>query len=354
MICPSCGNVAESNDKHCNRCGLALTAKSQHLFNAIGTFSWIMRRALGGMFAGIIGWVVSIALNRAMIIEPSYSLTFHMVYRFAIIGAFLGSVGGIIEHSSYKAFLGGILGCIGGVLGGLINIPIITGLNTSTQLAYLIAHSCSWAVIGLFIGTTSGIIEKKRNKILIGLLAGIIGGAFGGVLGSELYWAELAQPTHSSGWLAERYIEAFAGAVAGMNLWFVIGLVEKLYIFKRKQLVGEAIKVCDSCKTKNSLKSWYCKNCGNTLQVSAPIEKLAITPYRSLERISNAFKFLSRLSMVAGVILGITIFISLLSQSIIFAIFLSVALAIFVYIISIILNSFSESIIKFTKIREAE
>ncbi|MEW6555897.1 MAG: hypothetical protein AB1349_00910 [Elusimicrobiota bacterium] len=350
MICPSCGNVADITDRYCSRCGLAMTVKSQKLFYAVGTFSWVMRRALGGMFAGVLGWLLSIALSRA--IGATSSMTVHLVVGGAIGGAFLGNVGGIIEHSSYKALLGGLLGCIGGIIGGLINRPVYN-LFADYTFAYSISHSFSWAVAGLFIGITSGLIEKNRNKIVVGLVAGLIGGAIGGGLGSELYASLLIDPNRPS-WLASRFIEAIAGAVVGINLWFIVGLVEKLYIFQRKPLSEENVKECDSCHSQNSLRAWYCKNCGRTLQVSAPIEKLKLTPYRSLERISNVFKFLAWLSAVAGVVLVLVIFVFLLFQNILLAVFVSVVLAILIYIISVLLNGVSEVIVKFTKIKEGD
>lgn len=349
MICPSCGNVSTPNDKHCSRCGLSLTIKSQRVFSAIGTFSWIMRRALGGMFAGIIGWMISQLLIQ---MGSSSSIPVNLVVGCAVGGAFLGTVGGIIERSSYKAFLGGALGCIGGILGGLMNRPVYDMFINHTYVVS-ISHSFSWAMVGLFVGMSSGLIERNIKKVSVGLLAGIIGGALGGFLGFEVYAALLIDPDRFT-WLTARVIDAIAGAVVGINLWFFIGLVEKLYIFNRKQLLQETVKTCDFCQTQNSLKSWYCKNCGKALQVSAPIEKLAITPYRSLERISNAFKFLSWLSAVAGIVLVVIIFVFLLFKDIRLAIFLSIALAILIYIISIILNSLSEIIVKFTKIKETD
>ncbi|MDD5687281.1 MAG: hypothetical protein PHE88_05555 [Elusimicrobia bacterium] len=350
MICPSCGNVTETSDKYCYRCGLAVTLRSQQLLSVVGTFSWIMRRALGGMFAGIIGWVLSIALSRA--IGSSSSIVVHLVVGGAIGGAFLGNVGGIIEHSSYKAFLGGILGCIGGVIGGLIN-RVVYDAFSSYAFAYSISHSFSWAIAGIFIGMTSGIIEKNKNKILVGMIAGLIGGAIGGGLGSELY-ASLLIDIDRTTWISEKFIEALAGAVVGINLWFILGLVEKLYIFHRKPLVEVTLKNCDICNTQNSLRAWYCKTCGKALQVAAPVEKLKITPYRSLERISNAFKFLSWLSSVAGVVLVLIIFVFLLFKNPLFAVFVSVALAILVYIISVVLNGVSEVIVKFTNLKEKD
>ncbi|OGS45691.1 MAG: hypothetical protein A2539_08030 [Elusimicrobia bacterium RIFOXYD2_FULL_34_15] len=350
MICPSCGNISEQDDKFCSRCGLFVTAQTQKLFSSVSTFSWIMRRALGGMFAGVIGWILSIALSRT--IGTSSSMTVHLIVGGAIGGAFLGNVGGIIEHSSYKALLGGILGCIGGILGGLINRPIYDYFSAHS-LAYSISHSFSWAVAGLFIGATSGLIEKNKKKIMVGVIAGFIGGAIGGGLGSGLY-VSLLIDVNRPGWITSRFIEALAGAVVGMNLWFILGLVEKLYIFNRKQLLDATEKICDFCNTHNSLRAWYCKNCGKTLLVSAPVEKLKITPYRSLERISNAFKFISWLSAVAGVVLVLIIFIFLLFKNPFFAVFVSVALAIVIYMISVLLNGVSEVFTKFIKIREAE
>jgi len=194
---------------------------------------------------------------------------------------------------------------------------------------------------------------KNKKKIMVGVIAGFIGGAIGGGLGSGLY-VSLLIDVNRPGWITSRFIEALAGAVVGMNLWFILGLVEKLYIFNRKQLLDATEKICDFCNTHNSLRAWYCKNCGKTLLVSAPVEKLKITPYRSLERISNAFKFISWLSAVAGVVLVLIIFIFLLFKNPFFAVFVSVALAIVIYMISVLLNGVSEVFTKFIKIREAE
>src|SRR5207247_3882503 len=119
MICPSCGEKVTESVRHCPHCGIALNARSVRMARAINNCGWIARRALGGFFAGGIGWILAIAFSRTASFDGTKPLAFSDLLNFfpggqalsgAIAGCFIGAVGGMIERSAYKSFLGGILG----------------------------------------------------------------------------------------------------------------------------------------------------------------------------------------------------------------------------------------------------
>lgn len=354
MICPSCNESLTQNVKHCNHCGIAITKRSVQAAKIINNLGWIARRSLGGFFAGGIGFIISIAVARTLSLEGASTVVFtdilelfpgNTVISTAIAGCFIGTVGGMIERSAYKSFLGGVLGMIGGLAGGFAH-PLFEKLFQGQLLSYSFAMAGTWGLASAFVGLTSGILEGTKKKILAGILGGLVGGVLGGGIGSQMYGAmliEIQNPEQFS-WLMGRLLEAAAGGIVAVNVWFFIGFSEKLYIFKRRQLVDATKKVCDSCNNENALNAWYCANCGSALQVAASREQMHVTPYRGLERISNAFQYLSWLSATAGVVTSLVVFLSFLIQNFFFALFGSLLVALIVYMVSIFFKAIADTI----------
>jgi MFS family permease len=261
----------------------------------------------------------------------------------AIAACFIGTVGGMIERSAYKCFLGGLLGAAGGAAGAAA-YPFFEKLF----LGYLYNYSCSlgasWALAGAMIGLSSGLLEGTKRKMSVGTLGGFLGGLVGGAIGSQMYGAMLmeAGALEHVPWTLGRAIELLSGGIIGVSLWSFLGLSEKLYIYRRRQLTESDKKICDQCLFENGLKSWYCAQCGSALQVAASREQIRVTPFRGLERISNAFQYLSWLSATAGVITAAVIFLTFLAQNFLFAFFGALLVGLIVYICSIFFRALSD------------
>ncbi|MHB9155525.1 MAG: hypothetical protein ACYC5N_07510 [Endomicrobiales bacterium] len=328
MYCPSCETLMPEDSKYCGRCGMFLNKKSERLVHVSLDFGWIWRRSWAGFAAGFIGWIIVFVISRMA--KQDISPMMNNVFFGMICGAFLGTVGGVAEESAYKAVIGGILGIAGGALGGALNIPLaelVRGYERMLPLSILV----TWAVGGTFIGMTSGLIEKNGKKVLAGAGFGLVGGAFGGFLGS-IFYGSLMLEFESAGWFVARLAEGLSGGLVGAVLWFSIGMIEKLYIFRRREDPSLDKKVCDRCGRHNTLRSWYCVNCGSVLQSAAPRQKIPVTPFRGMERIVNALKFLSWLFGVTGVIATPVIFLVFLSQDVFLAFISTVFFILFTYL----------------------
>jgi len=308
-----------------------LNKKSENLVHLSLDFGWMWRRSWGGFISGFIGWIIVFIIGR--MITQNIGPTMTNLFSGMICGVFLGTVGGIIEESAYKASLGGILGTVGGAIGGLLNIPIMNMLQGSEGL-FPLSVLITWAIGGAFIGATSGTIEKSRRKALAGALFGFVGGAIGGYLGSVFYGSVFIEFAPKS-WLANRLVEGLSGGLVGSVLWLSIGLIEKLYIFKRREDPNLDKKVCEHCGTNNSLRSWYCTSCGHVLQSAAPRQKMTVTPYRGMERVVNALKFLSWLFGVTGVITAPVIFFTFLIENVFLACISAVFSILFTYLMMV-------------------
>ncbi|MFH1260037.1 MAG: hypothetical protein ABII74_09595 [Elusimicrobiota bacterium] len=338
MFCPSCENLMPDEDKYCGRCGMFLNEKSKLLARLSLDFAWICRRGSGGFVCGFVGWIIVFIISRMVKQDIGDALT--NVFCGMISGVFLGTTGGIIEESAYKAFVGGILGCVGGALGGLLAISVAHLLQGNEKLVSLSILS-TWAIGGAFIGAASGMIERSRKKILAGVVCGLLGGAIGGFLGSTFY-GSIHLEYQPQSWLALRAIEGLSGGLVGAALWFSIGLVEKLYIFRRLMPAKIEEKVCEFCGKQNPLKSWYCAGCGHVLQMAAPVQKMAITPLRGIERIINSLKFMSWLFGVTGVIVTPIVFFTFLMQDAILAVTSVVFFILFSYLMVVFFRSLAD------------
>ena len=328
MYCPSCENLMPDDAKYCSRCGMFLNKKSEKMTHLGGDFSWIARRSWGGFASGFIGWIIVFIISR--MVRQDIGSAMNNVFSGMICGVFLGTVGGIIEESAYKAFCGALLGTVGGAIGGMINAPLME-LFSAAEGFFPLSVMITWAVGGAFIGATSGIIEKSRKKITAGALLGFAGGAVGGYLGSAFYGSVMID-FKPQGWLANRLAEGLSGGLVGAVLWFFVGVIEKLYIFHRREDPELEIKTCDSCGKKNPLRSWYCDVCGHVLPTAAPRQKITVTPYRGIERIANALKFLSWLFGVTGVITTPVIFFIFLMQNAVLACISAIFTVLFTYL----------------------
>lgn len=356
MICPSCSERFPAPAKHCIHCGIAITRRSVQMAQLVNNSGWIARRALGGFFAGACGWMLAMAVMRIHLLsaESTVMNSLSDLLKFfpgqtpfttAIGGCFLGTVGGIIERSGYKAFLGGFLGALGGILAGF-SFPLFERLFSGNLYHYSFSMAGVWSICGAMVGFSSGLLEGTKSKIAAGLTGGFLGGLLAGGVGSQMFGAMLMEFDNAEriSWLMGRLLEAFSGGIVGVHLWFFLGVAEKLYIFRRRQLLEATKKVCDFCHAENDLKAWYCAQCGAALQVAASREQIQVTPFRGLERIANAFQFISWLFATIGVVTAVVIFVTFLIQNFLFALFGSLFVALAIYMLSIIFKALADTI----------
>jgi hypothetical protein len=249
----------------------------------------------------------------------------------------LGAVEGMMEESSLKTVRGGLTGALGGILGSLLAIGVVRWSNPSAGLAAVVA---TWAVAGCGIGAVSAWMERRRERILIGMVAGLLGGALGGFLGYQMYASlmDIARPE----WGVKRLIEGSTGAILGAVYWAVLGAMQKFFIFKRRTIQNVSYKECDRCHHANVLKAWYCAACGAVLQVAAPPEKLELPRRPSLARLVAAFQFLARLAGTTCAVIALLAAIFLGSINVFLGLFGLLVTALIGYIGHVLCNALAD------------
>ena len=354
MICPSCNDTLLEEARYCVHCGVGITRRSVQVVLWIANGAWVARRALGGLFTGAIGCVISFAVLRTISFQGGMQYGMNDLLNFfpgqslastAILGCFVGAVGGMIERSVYKSFLGGFLGACGGLLAGVF-IPFLHRVFDHQLYGYSFTTAGAWAVAGSLVGLASGMLEGTKNKMVVGAIGGFLGGALGGGIGSQLYGALLmeVEGINYSSWILGRLVEFVSGGVIGAGIWLFLGIAEKLYIFRRRQLLENEKKVCDFCHAENGIRAWYCAQCGSAIQVAATRDQIRATPFRGLERVANAFQFLSWLSATTGCITAVVVFFCFILQNFLFALFGSVTVGLGVYVLVIFFKAISDLI----------
>lgn len=265
-------------------------------------FYWILRRANSGFFSGLVAWLFIPALSRVLSKDTSPLLLFFATG--VLGGSFLGAVDGMVEDSSTKTYKGILFGGLGGGLSGLL-FSWLSKVVTSEMMP--VALFTFWGLTGAAIGLVSAIWERSTKKTIAGVVSGLIGGGMGGTWGYMMF-GFITQSYGITNWWAVRALEGLSGGIIGISLWFCIGTAERFVIFKRRFVQGQDHKFCEHCKTKNPLQFWYCGHCGYVLQEAAPAASLNLSPYTTLERIKEMFRFLSRLSSTTGLVAGAVVF----------------------------------------------
>lgn len=328
LFCPSCENQMPDTAKYCSHCGMFLDKRSERMVHLFQDFGWIWRRCWAGFAAGFVAWIITFIVARMLQNDPGSLI--NNLFSGMICGVFLGTVGGIIEESGYKAIVGGLLGTAGGAAGALLSLPM-TQLALNYDSLAALPVLVTWAVGGAFIGASSGVLERDGRKIMAGALFGFVGGGIGGYLGSAFYGSMLIEfQPHT--WVASRMTEGLSGGLVGAIVWFFVGVIEKAYIFKRYEDPKMEKKVCGHCGTANLLRAWYCTHCGRVLQTSAPRQKINVTPFRGMERIVNGLRFLSWLFGATGFISTPVIFVVFLMQDVFLALISAVFSILFTYL----------------------
>jgi hypothetical protein len=124
------------------------------------------RFLMSALSFGLSGMLLAMCLGVA---EPLTERNLPRAVRNGALGAVLGLIGGVgvslFVDKLYRAASGGIA---------------VDPEHFSFR--DVIARSCAWGVLGLFLAAGPGILMGNMKKILIGLAGGLIGGAIGGAL----------------------------------------------------------------------------------------------------------------------------------------------------------------------------
>lgn len=158
-----------------------------------------MRRILQimlGASAGLFAWPLMEGLIAFLHLFPgylSYTAITGAVFGLAY-GAFLGSAEGIAAARTRRILTGALWGSLAGIVGGAIGFLFGQGLlfvagehlssnaHITETFALPATRAAGWAVLGLFVGTSSGFHSGSARKCGIGALGGFIGGLSGGAL----------------------------------------------------------------------------------------------------------------------------------------------------------------------------
>ena len=141
-------------------------------------YGWVLSRLwVGGIvgcpgralviLTGVIGAFAAWVFSHLTGIELSW-------VNWLILGAFIGAAGWM-ETKSFKRLVAGVAaGGVGGLLGGWIYLARPTG--TVVDMEYIALTGLGWAILGALIGSLSGLVEKVWRKIIYGIIVGAVSG----------------------------------------------------------------------------------------------------------------------------------------------------------------------------------
>ncbi|HIE28884.1 TPA: FHA domain-containing protein [Candidatus Poribacteria bacterium] len=184
----------------------------------------IYYNAIFGAIGGLIGW---------FIIESFLSLgNINIFLSDAIwggvmgffIGALIGAVDGSLNKNLYRTFVGCPSGALIGAVGGMVGLTIGEGLFLLGG-GGTVGRSFGWAIFGLLIGISEGLVNRSPRKVSYGT----IGGAIGGLIGGSVFDALSRAFAHQSQNLINQTLSRAVGLIVlGASIGAFIGLVEDI------------------------------------------------------------------------------------------------------------------------------
>ncbi|MCB0203493.1 MAG: FHA domain-containing protein [Anaerolineae bacterium] len=172
---------------------------------------------LVGAWGGFIAWVL---LDPVLRVDPGSPLVDALVNG-AIVGVCVGGLTsaflGVMEGSLKRALRGLAVGLVAGLVGGTAGLLLGELLFQAAGQAPVVRVG-GWAVFGMAIGASEGVLSRSWRRLLFG----VIGGLAGGTLGSLAFIAVrelLTRPDFS---------RALGFTILGALLGLFIGLAFKL------------------------------------------------------------------------------------------------------------------------------
>ena len=183
----------------------------------------ILYGALAGAIGGAVGWLPGelAAIPRPTEAALRYMLiALYFVVVGACIGAAIGSLDGVVNGVRSRAVQGGRMGALLGLAGGAVgSLPgegtfeVLSAVNLG-----LVGRAIGWAIVGVFIGVSQGLITRDRARMVRGGLGGLLGGYLGGGF-FEMVSLTMARGSGSR-WIAVVILGAFLGAfIAFFQEW---------------------------------------------------------------------------------------------------------------------------------------
>lgn len=170
-----------------------------------------------GAWGGLIAWAL---LDPVLRIDPGSPIVDALVNG-AIVGVCVGGLTsaflGLMEGSSRRALRGLAVGLAAGLIGGAAGLLVGELLYQAAGQAQTM-RIIGWAVFGMAIGASEGILSRSWRRLLFG----VIGGLAGGILGSLAFLLVreiLTRPDFS---------RALGFTILGALLGLFIGLVPVL------------------------------------------------------------------------------------------------------------------------------
>lgn len=162
--------------------------------------------------------------------------TFNNVYARAIwqggvigllVGASIGVVEGVLSQARRKTIQGLIGGATLGLIGGLVGLPIGEAAFEVFGGGW-IGRSLGWALLGVLIGISQGLVMRSRRLVNYG----VIGGALGGIIGGALFETLTSQSLETTA-----LSRALGLIVLGAAIGMLISLVEEALAVARIRIL---------------------------------------------------------------------------------------------------------------------
>jgi type III secretion system (T3SS) inner membrane Yop/YscD-like protein len=140
---------------------------------------------------------------------------------YGICGLFIATCLSIAEPLTQRNFssaitngsVAALLGLLGGLTAALF-IYVLTRTAGPRNLSESMIQTCSWGVLGLFLGAGAGVVMRNPKKLLIGMAGGLVGGLIGGALFVPA--RNLTESTQDSNLIALLAIGAITGIGTGL------------------------------------------------------------------------------------------------------------------------------------------
>jgi hypothetical protein len=135
--------------------------------------------ALAGATGGVFGLYLFVELVQARSVHVSDALAGVAIG--GTVGFFLNACGPFRDGAWFKLARSAAWGVVAGAAGGAVGL-VLGEVVIGWFRGGLIGRSLSWAVLGLGIGVSQGLVDRSKLRLAYGLLGGGLGGAVGGYL----------------------------------------------------------------------------------------------------------------------------------------------------------------------------
>jgi hypothetical protein len=133
-----------------------------------------------GAWGGLLAWGI---LDLALKLEMDSPYLDAMVNGLVVgicIGVTVGAFTGIMEGNIHRIAQGTLFGLLTGLIGGVVGLFMGEWLFQAFERQQ-IGRLLGWAMFGLGLGLSEGLMYRSSRRLLHGSLGGVVGGFFGGL-----------------------------------------------------------------------------------------------------------------------------------------------------------------------------